>query len=144
MIITVDPASPVPPYEQVRAAIATAVDDGRLAPGDRLPTVRELAGNLALAPNTIARAYRELEGAGTVETRGRRGTFVAAPPDDPTAAARLAAQAYARRCHDLGLDPHTALTLARTALGLPAAELQAADLQAADLPGAGLPRSPGG
>ena len=115
MIISVDPASPVPPYEQVREAIAGAVADGALRPGTRLPTVRALAGNLALAPNTVARAYRELEAAGVVETQGRRGTFVAHPVD-PVALATLAAEDYARRCADLGIDPATALALARAAL----------------------------
>jgi len=118
VIITVDPSSPVPPYEQVRAAITTAIDDGSLSPGARLPTVRELAGNLALAPNTVARAYRELESEGALETRGRRGTFVATPPNDPADAARLAAHAYAQRCREIGIDPEDALTLVRTALGL--------------------------
>lgn len=118
MIISVDPSSPVPPYEQVRAAIAAAVNDGSLSPGARLPTVRELAGNLALAPNTVARAYRELESVGVVETRGRRGTFVAAPPEDPVDAARLAAQAYAERCREVGVDREDALALVQMALGL--------------------------
>ena len=116
MIITVDPSSTVPPYEQVRAAIATAIDDGSLSPGARLPTVRELAGNLALAPNTVARAYRELESDGAVETRGRRGTFVTTPPKDPADAARLAAQAYAQRCREIGIDRDHALALVQAAL----------------------------
>jgi len=118
VIISVDPSSPVPPYEQVRAAIAAAVNDGSLLPGERLPTVRELAGNLALAPNTVARAYRELENVAVVETRGRRGTFVAALPQDATAAARLAAQAYADRCREVGVDREDALALVQNALGL--------------------------
>ena len=118
VIISVDPSSPVPPYEQVRAAIVAAVDGGGLEPGARLPTVRELAGNLALAPNTVARAYRELEAGGVVETRGRRGTFVAAPPEEPAEAVRLAAEAYAERCRELGVDPEAALDLVRAALGL--------------------------
>jgi DNA-binding transcriptional regulator YhcF (GntR family) len=82
-----------------------------------LPTVRELAGNLMLAANTVARAYRELEAAGVVETQGRRGTFVA-QPTDPTATARLAAEDYARNCADLGVDPVVALDLVRAALAL--------------------------
>ena len=113
MIITVDPASGVPPYEQVRAAIAEAVSSGALAAGARLPTVRELAGNLALAANTVARAYRELEAASIVETRGRRGTFVAVP----AGAAEAAAVEYAQRCRDLGIEPAEALRLVRRALG---------------------------
>ena len=79
-----------------------AVRDGRLAPGSRLPTVRELAGELDLAVNTVARAYRELETAGIVETRGRQGTFVARR--DPTdAAMAAAARVYADAARALGV-----------------------------------------
>ena len=118
MIVTVDPAAPEPPYEQVRRAIVDAVASGVLGPGARLPTVRELAGSLALAANTVARAYRELETAGVVVTQGRRGTFVSDPPGDATAEARAAAADYARRCSELGIAPADALTLVRAALGL--------------------------
>lgn len=79
-----------------------AVRDGRLAPGSRLPTVRELAVELGLAPNTVARAYRELETAGILETRGRQGTFVAR--QDPTdAAMAAAARVYADAARALGV-----------------------------------------
>lgn len=79
-----------------------AVRDGRLAPGARLPTVRQLAAELELAPNTVARAYRELEPAGIIETRGRQGTFVARR--DPTdIAMAAAARAYADVARALGL-----------------------------------------
>jgi DNA-binding transcriptional regulator YhcF (GntR family) len=118
VIISVDPSAAVPPYEQVRAAITAAVRGGDLAPGTRLPTVRELAGNLALAANTVARAYRELEAAGVVVTRGRRGTFVAAVTEDPDAAGRRAAEAYVERSRELGLAPGDALALVAVALGL--------------------------
>ena len=76
MIVVVDPASPLPPYEQVRGQIAALILGGQLAPDVRLPTVRQLAADLALAPGTVARAYRELEDAGLIETRGRHGTRV--------------------------------------------------------------------
>ena len=76
MMIQIDPASPVPPYEQVRSQVATLARDGQLPAGTRLPTVRHLAAELNLAVNTVARAYRELEAASLVETRGRHGTFV--------------------------------------------------------------------
>jgi GntR family transcriptional regulator len=76
----VDTASPVPPYEQIRAQVTTFVAAGSLAPGSRLPSVRQLAADLGLAAGTVARAYRELEAAGVVETRRRTGTHVAAQP----------------------------------------------------------------
>ncbi|MFD0785737.1 GntR family transcriptional regulator, partial [Micromonospora azadirachtae] len=82
MLISVDLDSSVPPYEQVRGQLAEMIGDGRLPVGTRLPTVRQLAADLNLAPNTVARAYRELEGAGLLETRGRNGTFVAPGRDD--------------------------------------------------------------
>ncbi|KAE8763077.1 GntR family transcriptional regulator [Georgenia thermotolerans] len=113
--LSVDPASATPPYEQVRAQLAAAIDDGALQPGTRLPTVRALAGELGLAVNTVARAYRELEQAGAVVTRGRSGTVVA--DDDAEHAAKAAAAAYAARARELGLTPARALELARDALG---------------------------
>lgn len=117
MIIHVDLGSATPPYDQVRAAIENAIAGGDLAAGSRLPTVRALAADLGLAPNTVARAYRELEALGLLEAQGRRGTFVAdqAPATD---AARHAAEAFAERVESLGLRPDVALRLARTALGL--------------------------
>jgi|RhiMethySRZTD1v2_1073278.scaffolds.fasta_scaffold899748_2 DNA-binding transcriptional regulator YhcF (GntR family) len=75
-VIAVDTASAEPPFEQVRRQIAALVADGELAAGQRLPTVRQLAADLGLANNTVARAYRELEAAGVIATHGRRGTFV--------------------------------------------------------------------
>jgi DNA-binding transcriptional regulator YhcF (GntR family) len=99
----VDPTSTAPLFDQLRTAVIGAVRDGRLAPGSRLPTVRDLAAELALAPNTVARAYRELETAGIVETRGRQGTFVARR--DPTdAAMAAAARVYAETARALGVD----------------------------------------
>lgn len=97
----IDPASRVPPYEQLRDQVTAGVASGELAPGERLPTVRALAGTLGLAPNTVARAYRELEHAGVVETRGRSGTVVSG--DRVERAAREAALAYADKARLLGL-----------------------------------------
>ena len=59
--LTIDPKAATAPFEQVRTQIAAAVADGRLDAGTRLPTVRQLAADLGLAANTVARAYRELE-----------------------------------------------------------------------------------
>ena len=88
MIITVDPRSHVPPYEQVREQIRGLIGTGALPTGHRLPPVRRLAADLGLAANTVARAYRELEQEGLLDGRGTRGTFVAATaPADPLSAA---------------------------------------------------------
>ena len=92
----------MPLFDQLRLAVIAAVRDGQLPAGTRLPTVRELAGQLGLAANTVARAYRELETAGVVETRGRHGTFVARTDPVDTAMA-AAASGYAEVARALGL-----------------------------------------
>ena len=74
MIVSVDLDSPLPPYEQIRAQITTMAASGVLPPGSRLPAIRQLAADLGLATGTVARAYRELEAAGVIITRGRHGT----------------------------------------------------------------------
>jgi DNA-binding transcriptional regulator YhcF (GntR family) len=112
-VIEVDAASPVPPYEQVRAQVAALIESGELIEGARLPAIRQLAGDLGLAPGTVARAYRELEAAGLVVSRVRHGTTVAARAR-PTAAqsrARLAeaARAYAAVTRTLGLTRDQAI-----------------------------------
>lgn len=67
----------VPIYLQVMQQIKYLIASGRLQPGDELPSIRNLAEQLIVNPNTIARAYRELETAGVVEKRRTAGTFVA-------------------------------------------------------------------
>jgi GntR family transcriptional regulator len=76
--LVVDSADPTPPYEQLRRQLAELVGSRVLAPGDRLPPVRQLAADLGLAVGTVARAYRELESAGLVRSRRGAGTRVAA------------------------------------------------------------------
>ena len=71
-----DSTSEVPPFEQLRAQVATRAASGDLPAGTRLPTVRALAAELGLAVNTVAKAYRALETDGVITTEGRRGTFV--------------------------------------------------------------------
>ncbi|WP_342454502.1 GntR family transcriptional regulator [Ornithinimicrobium cryptoxanthini] len=120
--IVLDPASSEPPFAQLRVQITDQVARGVLVPGDRLPTVRQLAGDLGIAPNTVARAYRELEGDGVLEGRGRAGTFVRAAVADGRAtsagaSARAAAQRYAELTRSLGLPPDEALAVVRQALG---------------------------
>lgn len=76
VIVEIDHHSPVPPFEQLRLQVSRLISAGSLAIGARLPTVRQLAGDLGVAPNTVARAYSELERDGVVQSRGRHGTFV--------------------------------------------------------------------
>jgi DNA-binding transcriptional regulator YhcF (GntR family) len=115
-MITVDVTSPVPPFEQVRAQLAAQIVDQVLVPGTRLPTVRQLASDLGLAVNTVARSYRELEAAGLVETRGRGGTVVTAGGDRARERVLAAAQRYAALAHDLGLGADEALRVVGAAL----------------------------
>lgn len=119
MIIEIDAGSPTPPYEQVRLRIAELAARGELPAGSRLPAVRQLAGDLGLAANTVARAYRELEQAGLVETRGRHGTVITAQAARVPADALALARHFAERTRQLGIPATTALDLARAALGLP-------------------------
>ncbi|SCF37394.1 DNA-binding transcriptional regulator YhcF, GntR family [Micromonospora viridifaciens] len=114
--IVIDPDSAVPPYEQVRGQLAQMIGDGRLPVGTRLPAVRQLAADLGLAVNTVARAYRELEGASLVQTRGRHGTVVAPGRDDATDRLHRAAAEYAAEAARLGVPPDRALALVRAAL----------------------------
>lgn len=76
MKIEVDLDSAVPVYEQVRSQLVAYVDAGILRPGDRLPSIRQLANDLGVATNTVQRAYRELESDGFIRARGRHGTVV--------------------------------------------------------------------
>jgi DNA-binding transcriptional regulator YhcF (GntR family) len=118
-MLVLDPASPVPPFEQVRAQIAAAIEGGSLAPADRLPTVRKLAADLGLAVNTVARSYRELEIAGLLETRGRHGTFVAGRPSGTRKLAVREARQFVRRMQELGIgDAETFAILRREAENL--------------------------
>ncbi|WP_082860399.1 GntR family transcriptional regulator [Alloactinosynnema sp. L-07] len=116
MSVRIDPESAVPPFEQVRSGLAQGINDHTLAVGTKLPTVRQLAADLGLAANTVARAYRELEEAGLVETRGRAGTFVGAAGDRTLERARTAAAAYASAAHKLGLSTEDALAIVEAAL----------------------------
>jgi len=84
MDIRLDTRSAVPLWHQMGEQIRRRVAAGKLRPGDRLPSVRELAMALLVNPNTVARVYRDLELAGLLETRRGQGTYVAA------GAARLA------------------------------------------------------
>ncbi|GAA2908367.1 hypothetical protein GCM10020221_00610 [Streptomyces thioluteus] len=114
--VTVDQDAPEPPYEQIRASIADQARSGELPVGYRLPTVRGFAEQLGLAANTVAKAYRALETDGVIETRGRNGTFIAAPGDTAEREAAAAARGYAERARRLGLDRAAALAAAEEAV----------------------------
>jgi DNA-binding transcriptional regulator YhcF (GntR family) len=116
LTVTIDPGSSVPPFEQLRVQVIDAVAAGSVAAGVKLPTVRGLADDLGIAPNTVARSYRELERGGVIETRGRAGSYIAASGDATQRLAQDAAAVFAARARELRLDPAAALELVRAAL----------------------------
>lgn len=103
--ITINEDSFVPLTEQIRRVISERVSSGALSAGERLPTVRQLARDLRIAPGTVAKAYQALETDGVVRTRGRNGTFITErkprklPADD---ALREAARRYLAEARRLG------------------------------------------
>jgi GntR family transcriptional regulator len=121
-VLRIDLSRPLPPYEQLREQIAGLIAAGQLSPGTRLPSVRQLAGDLGLAPGTVARAYSELESAGLLVTRGRGGTLVAQPAARKHAelaqqrALAAAADRFVAAARDLGLGDEAAETAVRQAL----------------------------
>jgi DNA-binding transcriptional regulator YhcF (GntR family) len=91
-VITIDDADARPPFEQIREQLTDQIRSGALAAGHRLPSVRQLAGDLRIAPGTVARAYSELEADGLLES-SRTGSRVRAV-DPMTDADRAAAREY--------------------------------------------------
>ena len=101
-MITINYRDPRPIYEQIQTELRRLMLTGVLPPGSRLPSVRELAGQLAINPNTIQRAYRELEAEGYILSMPGKGSFVADATDlerqkrlDAEHALRAAAQSLA-------------------------------------------------
>lgn len=88
LLLLLNQASPVPPYEQIGLQIRTMIASAQLAPGTLLPSVRQLARDLGVAPNTVVRAYSELEHNGWVVTSMRKGVMVAPRPPMLTAEER--------------------------------------------------------
>jgi DNA-binding transcriptional regulator YhcF (GntR family) len=115
-MIAIDGSSPDPPFEQLRAQLVARITSGELAGGARLPTVRKLAEELELAPNTVARTYRELEADGFIQTRGRNGSFVAPQGDPAHQQAQEAARAFADRIRKLGIAEGDAIGYVAAAL----------------------------
>ncbi|TVT15074.1 GntR family transcriptional regulator [Amycolatopsis acidiphila] len=115
MRVVVDAGSGLAPWRQVQDQIIRLIARGALAPGTRLPPIRQLAGDLGLASGTIARVYRELEAAGWVVTARARGTVVAeaAARSDPAALLRAAAAEFATSAKELGADEEAAVAAVR-------------------------------
>jgi GntR family transcriptional regulator len=78
--VSIDPDDATPIYAQLERGLRAGIATGRLRPGDQLPTVRQLAVDLSVNANTVARVYAELERAGVIETRRGVGSFISANP----------------------------------------------------------------
>ena len=115
-VVTLDPRDATPIYAQLERGLRAAIAAGRLRPGDQLPTVRQLAVDLRVNANTVARVYSDLERAGVLETRRGVGSFVRATAD----------QARPRREHERRLRALVTRVLADAA----AAGFTAADIAA--------------
>jgi len=110
-----DSRSGVPTYLQLVQQVKHALQLGILRPGDQLPTVKEVVGSLAINPNTVLKAYRELDHEGLAEGRRGQGTFVSSelapmPPDD-LKALRSSLQRWIERARDAGLDDENMVAL---------------------------------
>jgi GntR family transcriptional regulator len=80
-VLSIDSNDPTPIYAQIERALRAGIATGRLQPGDQLPTVRQLAVDLRVNANTVARVYAELERAAVIETRRGVGSFISATPN---------------------------------------------------------------
>lgn len=116
----IERGSGLPAYLQLVEQVRQALRLGWVKPGDRLPTVREVVSSCGVNPNTVLKAYRELELAGLVEARQGAGTFVSAGlgSADPAVMARLRAQLakWVQGAREAGLDDEDIRALLSTAL----------------------------
>lgn len=116
MHIDIDHDSSTAPFDQLRLQIIEQVRSGQLIAGTKIPTVRALAVEVGLAPNTVAKAYRELGEEGVIETRGKQGTFIAAGGDPIRTGAEKAATMYVRELRHVGISDEEILGFVRSAL----------------------------
>ena len=115
-----DPGSGVSTYLQIVHQVRNALRLGMLQPGDQLPTVKDVVGSLAINPNTVLKAYRELEREGLVEGRPGAGTFVLrtlkGPPPDKQAALRRSLDRWLESAFQAGMDRDSVIALFQTTL----------------------------
>lgn len=115
-----DAASGVPTYVQLVQQVRQALQLGLLEPGDRLPTAQQVVAALAINPNTVLKAYRDLEREGLARARPGLGTFIVGqlPRTDPAAQTRFRRSmgAWLRSARDAGLSPQEIEAIYRTAL----------------------------
>jgi GntR family transcriptional regulator len=116
----VDGRSGVPPYLQLVQQVRQALRMGVLEVGDQLPTVREVVAAVAVNPNTVLKAYRDLEREGLVEARAGQGTFVrglpAGPPPGTHSRLGRSLASWVREAREAGLDDEAMESLLRVTL----------------------------
>jgi GntR family transcriptional regulator len=110
VVLTVDPRSGVPIYQQIVEQVKRSTALGVLQSGEQLPTVKQLALDLTINPNTVARAYRDLERDGVIETSPGRGSFV---KGDGVSSTRAAASDVTRRAMEGAVREAKAMGLTR-------------------------------
>lgn len=116
MRIHIESNDSTPVFEQLRRQILDLVREGELIAGTKIPTVRGLAATLEIAPNTVAKTYRELEQQGIIETRGRSGSFIASGGDPSRDIAARAANEFVKVVRSVGMSDEQARTFVEAAL----------------------------
>jgi GntR family transcriptional regulator len=118
--LRLDPKAGQPPYRQIVDQVRQALVTGALQPGDQLPTVKAVVTHLAVNPNTVSRAYRELEHEGLVEGRPGAGTFVLRSPRGPAPRALADLERslvrWIERARAAGLDDRAVEAMVRAVL----------------------------
>ena len=115
-----NPSSGIPLYMQLVEQVKHAIEMGALRPGEQLPTIRKVAEDLVVNPNTVARAYRELEYAGIIEVRHGSGAYVgqSAVPSKALRKAQAVTQSFIERMASLGLSEEEIRRMVESELAL--------------------------
>jgi GntR family transcriptional regulator len=120
IVFRIDSRSAIPPYLQIVQQVKHALRLGMIDPGDQLPTIKQVVADVAINPNTVLKAYRDLEREGLVEGRAGVGTFVLRRPDGPPppllAHLRRSLDRWLRSAFDAGLDHESIASLFESGL----------------------------
>jgi GntR family transcriptional regulator len=120
IVFRIDSRSAIPPYLQIVQQVKHALRLGMIEPGDQLPTIKQVVADVAINPNTVLKAYRDLERDGLVEGRPGIGTFVLKRPDGPPppllAQLRRSLDRWLRSAFDAGLDHESIASLFESGL----------------------------
>jgi GntR family transcriptional regulator len=120
IVFRIDSRSSIPPYLQIVQQVKHALRLGMIDPGDQLPTIKQVVADVAINPNTVLKAYRDLEREGLVQGRAGVGTFVLKRPDGPPpkllAQLRRSLDRWLRSAFDAGLDHESIASLFESGL----------------------------